>query len=121
MRTIDLAWLAGLMDGEGNFSLRTMMYKGTRYPGIGMHLVMTDKEPVERAASLVGKPVYAYRIKSGKTAYRLNAYGDLAASWMMVLYSMLSPRRQGKIRECLSVWKGRPGRCGPRSKIKVAA
>ena len=117
MKITDIHWLAGLLDGEGCISLRVEHYKSKSYPLIGIHLVMTDKGPVAKAANLFMCKVYEYKIKSGKIAYRTNVYGKEAASWLMTLYPLLCERRQAKARECIAAWKAAPTRSGKREKV----
>ena len=110
--TLDIAWLAGLLEGEGCFFVGPRNTPTHNYKRIGISLVMTDPEPVYKAAQLLGVNAYHETTKTsgGKSKYRLWSSGGQAAGWMMTLYSLLSPRRQAKIRECLEVWKQMPGR-----------
>ena len=106
--TLDIAWLAGLLEGEGCFFVANHVKNkgGKIYKQIGISLVMTDEEPVNKAAELLNVNVFGRRkLKSGKTIHRLTCTGSKAAAWMMTIYTLLCPRRQAKIEECLSVWK----------------
>jgi hypothetical protein len=44
---VDIAWLAGLLEGEGSFM------RGKRKDAPGISLAMTDRDVVERAAKLL--------------------------------------------------------------------
>ena len=109
---IDIAWLAGLLEGEGCFHIanRIDSYGNKR---IVIQLCMTDKDIVERAANLLDVPLKCRnrKTKSGKNLYTANVWdSDKAIAWMLTLYPYLGIRRQSKIRDCLAVWKNMPGR-----------
>lgn len=111
IRTLDIAWLAGLLEGEGCFTID--MKKG-KPASIRLYLGMTDKEPVEKAARLIGKSIRLRMPKSKgghpyKTQYVFKVSGDIAAQWLMTIYPLMGPRRQSKIRDCLDVWRNMPG------------
>lgn len=104
MTARDLTWLAGLLEGEGSF------YPNGRAPGSPViSLCMTDRDVVERAHRLLGGPAKIVttnrRTVTGRTAYRFQVYGELAAQWMMTLYVEMGERRRAKIRELLAAWK----------------
>lgn len=48
----DLAWVAGVFEGEGTFTFRT--YSGTGRNQITMRIVMTDLDVVERIHTIIG-------------------------------------------------------------------
>lgn len=102
----NIAWLAGLLEGEGCFYAGTRKVGDATYRRVALQLLMTDLCPVKRAADLMRVPwVKSKRItKGGKPLYRTNAHGRKAAQWMMTLYPLMGERRQAKIRECLDVW-----------------
>lgn len=118
INTLDIAWLGGLLEGEGSF----MMGKSND-PRIQMQ--MTDRDTMERAASILGVPVSSYvRKPKGKASYLpvygLGVTGHRSIAWMMTLYKFLGNRRQAKIREILEKWKttrivirGRMATCHP--------
>jgi hypothetical protein len=111
--TIDIAWLAGLLEGEACFCVCDRRVKDKTYKRIYIQLVMTDQDVVERAANLLGtsaKPMPWRNNGMTKPTWRAYLCGDKAAGWMMTLYKLLGHRRQAKIRECLSAWKASPGR-----------
>lgn len=104
MTSLDIAWLAGLLEGEGCFSTN-------RGRQIIIQLCMTDKDVMERAASILKQPVYvnSRKLPSGKALYRLAVHGPHAIGWMMSLYLLMSTRRREKIRECIQLWQALPG------------
>lgn len=105
MRTQDIIYLAGLLEGEGCFRYE----KRRVVPSIT--LGMTDEDVVEKAATLLGSGVVTRRAhldKPWKPCYVSRLNGRAAAGWMMTLYPLLGKRRQAKIREILSLWKNDP-------------
>jgi len=102
--THDIAWLAGLLEGEGSF----MHTNGT--PNIALQT--TDHDVLLRAAILMGVEEQASwrpgRKSHYKTVFACRAYGTRAISWMMTLYQFFGGRRQEKIREILGRWRASP-------------
>jgi hypothetical protein len=101
----DIIWLAGLLEGEGCFSLSTKR----QAPTIG--LKMTDEDIVTRARGILS-PLSKITISlhpSKKTSYHFSIYGNLAAAWMMTLYSLMGRRRKERIRELLQIWRSTKG------------
>jgi hypothetical protein len=101
-----LYWAAGFLDGEGCFhsnrgtisasqvSPQTLywlkaIFGGSVYGPVKRH---TPKQ----------QPFFQWRISGGK-------YGGDAISIMMMLYPLLSEKRQGEIRRCIEAWRKRPG------------
>jgi hypothetical protein len=100
----EIAWLAGLLEGEASFGLTN----NKRSPAIWIG--MTDVDIIERVRNLIDSSksvnVKEDNRKEGyKTVYRLTLNGSRAISWMMTIYPLMSVRRKAKIREVLSTWK----------------
>lgn len=93
-------WLAGLLEGEGNFGLAQ-----EKYPRI--QLKMTDLDTIQKARDIMNSSnnIHNTRMKSGELAYIVVITGQKAAEWMMTIYILMSARRREKIREVLQVWK----------------
>lgn len=104
--TKDIAWLAGLLEGEGTF------VSGKRTSHLPMiQLMMTDKDIVIRAAKIMGANRVTEQTKTtttGKQVYRTKVFGMRAVSWCMTLYCLMGERRQGKIAYLLQSWKAHP-------------
>ena len=101
MRTHEIAWLAGLLEGEGCF-----IYTAT--PRIV--LTMTDCDVVRHAARLLGKSAYrrhppSAQKRGSKPFWIVEVSGRLAAQWMMTLVCLLGHRRQKRVRQCLRKWR----------------
>lgn len=97
-----LAWLAGLLEGEGSFGF----YNSPR-----VSLKMTDLDVVKDAHQLMGATTKLACQKKVHTQdiYVFSVHSSLAIGWMMTLYPMLGKRRRAKIAEVLKKWKTMPG------------
>jgi hypothetical protein len=97
----DIAWLAGLLEGEGAFTMSG--------GGIAVELNMTDRDVVDAAARLVGATSVNrnnnHETRNHKPCYRWTLCGNKAAGWMMTIYSLMGTRRRGRIRELLAKWR----------------
>lgn len=119
MNTKDIYWLAGLLEGEGCFGL-----SGSKGGSARISLNMTDKDIVERAASLLGAEVKVVkRYPNRKQVYRIEIFSSKAVAWMMTLYSLMGVRRKETIEKSISFWKNQRfknknglGRKNPRTK-----
>ena len=114
MITIEIAWLAGLLEGEGTLSI---MYPSGRLPQPYVALSMTDLDVVERAAAIMGcTSVFTYKREEGdnhygtKTYYTCRLTHTKAVTLMELLYPQMSVRRQGMMDRALDYWKSRPGK-----------
>lgn len=102
----DIAWVAGLLEGEGCFSRR----KGQKgnYHSPTIQLCMTDKDTVIRFAKITGAYkviLQKHRTKANKKVFRCVIYGSRAVQWMQTIYPLMGSRRKQKLRECLFDWK----------------
>lgn len=102
----EIAWLAGILEGEGCFSPRHGA-KGT----ICVKLEMTDRDVVERAAAIfpaspkvkIHTATRCGRNGEWKPIHRYRWYGKEATALMKLVYWQMGTRRQGKILECLRI------------------
>lgn len=105
----DIAWLAGLLEGEGCFRVSRSDPRPGRGPVIGVVLKMTDRDVVERAARLMGGPLRGPVAPRGplarKPGWEVSIHGAPAAAWMMTLYPLMGARRQSAIRRALQDWR----------------
>lgn len=108
----DIYWLAGLLEGEGSFTLAKFS------PAV--RLRMTDKDVVTRVARLFNRSVSEYEGRPGdKQVYVTTIGGSDAIEWMFTLYSELGVRRREQIRQVVEVWRTRHvGRSPLRSHCK---
>ena len=106
----DLAWLAGLLDGEGCFAdwgaYPSQSGLRRHYPTIA--LAMTDSDVVERAANYFGSKVHcnAARPPATKPTYRTTVNGAKAGKFMLALLPYMGQRRSAKINSVLMRWIG---------------
>jgi len=124
----NLQWLAGLMEGEGSFTIHhPKKEKDLGYPGAPkIQLKMTDRDVMERAAHIFGVKLYGpYKNNSAgirKDYYLIQISTTLAVPWMKLLSPSLGERRKSRIFEILEYynnnckyrgWNGR-GRYDPK-------
>lgn len=105
IKTTDLHWLAGLLEGEASFGYNQRL----GYPAI--NLDMTCPDIVLRAAKLMGNRNVRTRFHKNekeKDSYRFGIYGNDAAAWMMTLFLLMGEKRKRQIEKVLSVWKLEP-------------
>jgi hypothetical protein len=110
MTEIEIAWLAGLLEGEGCFF---GAHNGKRSRGINnsckVYLSMTDLDVVKKAGGLIGVEVRSYQPNrpNSKMAHRLQIHGDKAVSLMQAILPFMGERRSKKIQELLERAKNR--------------
>src|ERR1700745_1969177 len=99
---IDLAWLAGLLEGEGSFMMNRNIKFGKLYYYPKVVVGMTDEDIIQRAASIFGTSVYMLpKIDNRKQAWRAQLGGAKAAVLMQLLLPQMGIRRSKKIQEIL--------------------
>lgn len=105
----DIHWLAGFLDGEGYFGIQGSTPRITA--------AQKDVWPLLKVKSLVGGTIYRHmgsgskqRGIEAKPINTIHLNGKRAIGLMMTLYSLLSPRRQEKIKEIVEQWKSIPCR-----------
>lgn len=119
LTTKEAAWLAGLLEGEGCFTIQTQKQFGKiekdrsgdwtqrihirQYPMVA--LGMTDKDVMDSVASLLQTRCRGpYRVKShpdNKPFYQLTLAGTRASELMRTLYPILHNRRRERIDQIL--------------------
>lgn len=102
IKTLDIAWLAGLLEGEGSFGITN----GSPW----IQFQSTDKDVVQRAALILSFEFRDNQYKPRGPAYYkpvwgLSLHGIRAIAWMMTLFVLLGERRQSKVREVIEAWK----------------
>ena len=90
--TVDLAWAAGFLEGEGTFltNNRSGQAKASQ----------VQREPLERLARFFGGSitlVHKNRRPNESNIYHWSVSGARARGVMMTLFPFLSPRRQSQI------------------------
>jgi hypothetical protein len=98
MSDVDVAWLAGLMEGDGCFFLN-------KHYGPRVQLTMTDFDVVRKARDKTGAcgSVREYQPVGGrKPALKWEVSGKLAIDLMKKLLPHMGERRSLKIRELIT-------------------
>lgn len=96
----EIAWLAGLLEGEGYFALQERR-PGRFYPVL--RLSMTDEDVVRRAAVLMGTTKVHHihppsmRRKGWQPQHAVILHGDAAIAVMLQIYEYMGERRRGAI------------------------
>lgn len=93
MKTLDIVWLAGLLEGEGCFYMNQLRKK--RYARI--HLDMVDRDIIARVADLFGSKVNGPYKTKGQDIWFSSISGKKSIGWMLTLYPLMGARRQTKI------------------------
>lgn len=110
MRTQDIGWVAGILEGEGWMGTIHTLGKGNKYHYPGIQLVMTDPDIVHRFAGLVGGKVREYPSRGPKlkatAVWRCS--GSRAAGIMMTVLPLLGERRGAAVRAALDDWRTHP-------------
>lgn len=103
----DICWLAGILEGEGCFSINTST--------IRISFTSTDRDIAERVAHLLKAKVKCRLPWSkGTAAFNQKLVYIVSASrhateWMMTIYPLMGERRRAKIRELLIHWRAMVG------------
>ena len=107
MTEIELAWLAGILEGEGSFFLENNRSGGKLYRYAIVTVNMTDKDVIDRVSALFGTTTYAIpNTKAGKKpAYRATLKSHKAVVLMEHLLPFMGERRSAKILEVLTAFK----------------
>lgn len=94
----ELLWLAGLLEGEGWFSVDA---HGSR---AHMGMTSTDVDVLERAARILDVRVRsrAVRRPNAKPQYQIAITGYRAVPWLVALRPLMGTRRQQQIEKCLA-------------------
>lgn len=102
MTDVELAWLAGLFEGEGCFYFRTTPIAV---------LQMTDEDVVRKASVLLRRKLRttAKPLPSGKIVYQTETTGTDAIGLMESLLPYMGIRRTAKIKEVLAKAAARRG------------
>lgn len=93
----DIAWFAGILEGEGSFGTPTRTRRSDT-------VSITQKEPwiLHRIASLVGGgSVKLNEQSNGRSYFRWDCYGPRARGVAMTVFTFMSPHRKEQIKRML--------------------
>ena len=112
---IEIAWIAGLFEGEANFGLDSRSktrYKISTAPASPfIKISMVDKDGIQKVAKLMNKSYFSASRKTstGKTVYSVHIGDRATLSYLLpVLLPHLGEHRQKSVQECLdalTAWK----------------
>jgi hypothetical protein len=108
INTVDLGWLAGLLEGEGCFRARN---SGFTNDTITISVTMTDEDVVRKAHEIIklGTVSGPYLIKSGKSIWIWQCSSRKEVPQiLMTIYPLMGKRRQTRIKWLLDIWKSIP-------------
>lgn len=106
----EIAWVAGLLEGEGSFGF-AFSRKTTSAKNPIIALAMTDIDVVEQARKVLDREnpiplkISAKTVDRNKPLYRFTISGSKAVGWMMTIYPLMGARRRAKIHEIIALWK----------------
>lgn len=105
MKQIDVAWLAGLLEGEGCFALNQRPDRPNARSSVQVVVSMRDKDVIERAASLMGTTVRLHRTARGNHSamWRTVASCAKAEQIMLAVRPFMGERRGERIDYILSL------------------
>lgn len=104
----DIAWAAGIYEGEGSTTAKEVIKNGKRYRTTpAVMITQKDDWMVRRMRELFGGTVNQYlssnKAMGDKKYFRWAVHGPRARGFMYTIYSYLSPRRQEQLRVALGV------------------
>lgn len=103
-RLIDIYWMAGLLEGEGCFGIKSR----NKLPIITY--VTTDFDSALRVCDFFRSSmplVRKYKTSpTSKQVYSVSIHGRRAVGWMLTIYPIMGTRRKVKIRELIRDWRG---------------
>lgn len=109
---IEVAWLAGLLEGEGTFALdaraKDRYDDSTAPPGCYMKVSMTDKDVIDKVANLFQRKSFSpnRKTKGEKKEHIVNIADRKTLIYIFpLLYPHLGERRQKEVDKCLDVLK----------------
>jgi hypothetical protein len=118
MDTKQIAWMAGLIEGEGTFSINggsvyiTKRGEHKKYKTPQIQIAMSDRDVVERVARTWKKTLRGPYDKGlglsglpNKPSWYTSVCGSRAIGWMMTLYPFLGERRREKVRDVVAEWR----------------
>lgn len=107
MRTIDIAWAAGFLEGDGSFGIARV---------INITAVQIQLEPLLKLQKLFGGAITGRPTPKGdKILSRWQVYSGRAAELMMTFYPLMSLDRKKQIQKALKRWRA----TGPASRDKT--
>ena len=104
---VKLAWLAGLLEGEGSFMISFSRRGDKKYNYARISIQMTDLDVIEKVKDIFQTKIFSHEqqkrphINSTKTIHRIWLDGNNAVELMKLIYPFMGKRRCSQIDEAL--------------------
>lgn len=103
---IEIAWAAGLFEGEGCITMRTKNWSSKGYGQARLKLVMTDEDVVRKFSAIIGIGTVRESDREVKRGYKMQwewCIGSRAgvSAVLELLYPYLGQRRRNRADEIL--------------------
>jgi hypothetical protein len=119
----NLAWMAGIFEGEGYVQGRSRKYNradGREFTTVGFRLAITmsDEDVIKRFHQLAGvgtcngprrSPSAVIRFPDGKPMWDYRASGSEAYALAIALWQWLGVRRRDQLKTAIEAWRQSPG------------
>ena len=108
MKTVDVHWAAGFLDGEGSFA--------TCGSAARIQATQVELYPLKKLVRLFGGHISPKKL-SGLSKKPLHSWAQTninAIGVMFMLYDLMSPPRQRQIEKAVALWRERGARVGDR-------
>jgi hypothetical protein len=118
-QSVQIAFCAGFIEGEGWFTPPKIKKNGTMASGARVAACQVTAEPLLKLQATFGGNVTTKKAEKHKhphwqDQYIWQVYGDKAVGIMMTIYGFMSERRKERIRICVDLWRehhlGKPSR-----------
>lgn len=106
----EIAWLAGLLEGEGSFVFKKQKRRNGVYVMPVIKVGSTDLDVMQRVAEMWGaKHMQFHRRRQPhwKDQWIVTRSGQPAVETMRQILPWMGERRAAKIRELIAAWEGR--------------
>ena len=94
IKTIDIAWLGGLLEAEGWFGFTSV----DKYPAIS--IAMIDEDIIDRVSD-----IWDTRISRQRNMWKVQINGAYAIQWMMTLFPFFGRYRKDTITRVVKGWR----------------
>ena len=91
VRTSDIGWVAGFLEGEGSFQRQSVV-----------SAVQVNREPLERLEQLLGGRIWLRKTHGARQpTYQWNVSGPRARGVMLTIFSLMSAKRQRQVHRAM--------------------
>jgi len=107
IKTNEIAYLAGLLEGEGYFAGLVRRRRKERMQPV-IRIQMCDKDVLQKVADRYNRKLYGpydYAYRHRQPAYEVRWGSKDAIAIMMTIYPLMGERRRAKIRSIITQWQ----------------